>query len=55
MGNILTNCAGTRIPGAVHPLPDSRPVMAGAQPVRLLAGSGHHPGMAVVDGELGQD
>ena len=28
--------------------------MAGARPVRLLAGSGHRSGVAPVDSELGQ-
>ena len=41
-------------PCAVRPLPDSRAVMVGARPVCLLAVSGHRPGMAPVDGELGQ-
>lgn len=41
-------------PCAVRPLPDSRAVIAGARPVRLLARSGHRPGIAPVDSELGQ-
>ena len=53
-GHRPTRCAVTPIPGAVRPLPDSRAVMAGARPIRLLAGSGHRPGVATVDGELGQ-
>ena len=51
-GNRPTLRAVTPIPGAVRPLPDSRAVMAGARPVRLLAGSGHRSGVAAVDGEL---
>ena len=53
-GNRPAHCAVTPIPGAGRPLPDSGAVMAGARPVRLLAGSGHRPGMAAVDGEPGQ-
>ena len=52
-GNRRTRCALTRISGAIRPLPDSRTVMAGARPVRLLAGSGHRSGVAAVDGGLG--
>ena len=43
-GNRPAHCAVTPIPGAVRPLPDSRAVMAGAPPMRLLAGSGHRLG-----------